>query len=213
MKRTWVLTLGLLLPVLSTTAWGTTLRMDELPFQPVNGLTFEGVTFGFTVGGSGSTDANYDALNGGIQTYTQDPVIEGDAAGVLMLDFAQPTPLLEFGVSESTDQALTPGFQVELFDAQLNSLGVTPVNTAPVGADFFTEGLFTYQGTPVRRAVVTFSAGAQRFGFDNLTFIGAASPAPALSPIGLALAMMGLITVGAIAFGNARRRSERAEAR
>jgi hypothetical protein len=181
--------------------------MDELPFQPVNGLTFQGVTFGFTVGGSPSTDANYDAGNGGIQTYTQDPVIEGTTAGILTLDFARPTPLLEFGVSASTSAALVPGFQVELFDAQLNSLGVTPVDTAPVGSDFFTEGQFTYHGTPILRVVVTFSPGAERFAFDNLTFIGIVNPAPALSAVGLALMMIGLIAVGVLALGSARRGS------
>src|SRR2546422_83360 len=75
----------------------TTLTMDELPFQPVNGLTFKGVTFHFSISGNPSTDANYHASNGGIGTYVQDPSLEGNSLGVLTLDFATPVSGLQFG--------------------------------------------------------------------------------------------------------------------
>jgi hypothetical protein len=50
---------------------GSFLTMDEVPFQPINGLTVKGVTFADTAG------ADYNAGDGGQQFFTQDPVIEG----------------------------------------------------------------------------------------------------------------------------------------
>ncbi|MBA3441704.1 MAG: hypothetical protein H0T92_17740 [Pyrinomonadaceae bacterium] len=63
---------------------------------------------------------------------------------------------------------MTPGFSVELFDSALQSRGTTPVDTSPL--IIFFEGLFDYQGEPVRRAVITFNnpAAASRFALDNL---------------------------------------------
>ncbi len=155
-----------------------TLTFGELPFQPVDGLSFNGVTFGFTVGGAPSTDANYNSFGPGIITYVQDPSLEGNAAGTLTLDFAVPTPILQFGAALSIGGPFARGFSVELFDPALASLGVFDVATASVVS--FTESRFSYQGPPVSRAVVTFnSAAAARFALDNLTFDdGTAAVAP-----------------------------------
>jgi hypothetical protein len=152
-------------------AHAVTLTFDELPNQPVDGLSFMGVTFGFTVGGVPSTDAYYNAYGPGTTMYLDDPSLEGDVTGILTLDFI-PLPIdqLQFGVALETTAALTPGFTVELFDPSLVSLGVTPVNTSPLV--FWSEALFTYSGTPVARSVINFNElGEQnRFAVDNLTF-------------------------------------------
>ena len=56
----------------------TTITMDDLPAQAVNGLVHpKGVTFGFTLGGVGSTLARYNTSGPGSQTYVNDPSIEG----------------------------------------------------------------------------------------------------------------------------------------
>lgn len=49
----------------AASASATTLHFDELPFQPVDGLSIGGVTFGFEVGGASSPDAFYN-FNSGI---------------------------------------------------------------------------------------------------------------------------------------------------
>src|SRR5712691_5906007 len=85
------------------------LAFDELPFQPVDGLSFMGVTFHFTVGGVSSTDANYDSGGPGTITYVQDPSLEGNAFGTLTLDFDVPTPALQFGIALSTGGPLAAG--------------------------------------------------------------------------------------------------------
>ncbi len=166
-----------------------TLTFDELPPQPVDGLTFAGVTFDFKIGGVDSLDAVYNRTGPGILTYVQDPVLEGNAAGVLTLDFVLPTSFLEFGAALSMDVPLTPGFSVDLYDAALAPLGSFPVDTAPLV--LFSEGLFSHTGIPVSRAVVSFAPGVGRFALDNLTY-GAIPEPGSLWLTGLGLAGLGL---------------------
>lgn len=146
----------------------TTLTFDELPTQPVNGLTYQGVTFGFTVGGNASTDAVYSGIGPGSIAFLQDTTLEGNAAGVLTLNFAQPTDLLQFGVALNSFSPVTAAYSVKLFDASLSLLGTFSENTYPVV--LWSEDLFSYSGTPIGRAVIAFNAqSASRFAVDNLS--------------------------------------------
>jgi hypothetical protein len=181
-------------------AQAVTLTFDELPFQPVDNLSFQGVTFDFKVGGVDSTDASYGAGGPGIITFVQDPSLEGTASGILTLDFATAISTLQFGVALSTFASLTPGFTVELFDPALMSLGITPVNTSSLFS--FTEGLFTYSGAPVTRAVIDFTENftygeLNRFALDNLIY------EPAIStPVPEPASLIGLLALGAFGAGS-----------
>lgn len=150
----------------------TTLTFDELPFQPVDGLSFSGVTFGFQLGGAPSTDANYGAFGPGFITFVQDPSLEGNPAGVLTLTFAQPTTVLEFGIARNCLCTLTPGVSVEVFKPGVagRSRRVVTQTTSPVV--LYSEALFGYSGPAIQTAVITFpSPGlAGRFALDNLKF-------------------------------------------
>jgi hypothetical protein len=149
----------------------TTLTFDELSFQPVDELSFSGVTFGFQIGGVPSADANYGGFGPGSTAFVQDPSLEGSSDGVLTLTFDQPTTVLEFGIARSCICTLTPGVSVELFlPGAAGSRGVMTMTTSPVVS--FSEVLFSYSGPAVRTAVVTFpSSGlAVRFALDNLKF-------------------------------------------
>ena len=77
-----------------------TLDFTELPNQPVDGLSYMGVTFGFAIASIPSLDAEYNKGGPGSITFVQDPSLEGNAAGILTLDFATPTSMLEFGVAQ-----------------------------------------------------------------------------------------------------------------
>jgi hypothetical protein len=152
----------------------TTLTFDELSFQPVDGLSISGVTFGFEVGGVPSMDATYGAFGPGSITFVQDPSLEGNAAGVLTLTFDRPTTVLEFGLARSCICTLSPGVSVELGKpgAADGSRGTVAVTTSPLVS--FSEAQFSYTGPAIKTAVITFpsAALAPRFALDNLTFSG-----------------------------------------
>ena len=182
----------ILLVLMSTGAANAafTLTFNELPTQPVNSLSYMGITFGFKVGGSPSTDAVYNAIGPGTLTYLQDPTLEGTTAGILTLDFATPTDQLQFGAALNSYYAATPGYVVRLYDPSYLLIGVYSGNTSPLVV--WSEGQFTYSGTPVSRAAIGFNDRvASRFALDNLTINPvSAVPAPGailLSSIGLGL--------------------------
>ncbi|MCZ6794801.1 MAG: IPT/TIG domain-containing protein, partial [Planctomycetota bacterium] len=146
----------------------TTLTFDELATQPVDGLSFMGVTFRFEIGGVASDDARYRGSGPGTTKFLADPTLEGSASGILTLEFDVPTPILEFGVGLSTTVAVDPGITVELFDSG-GSFTVLDVELPSTGG--FAQTRFSHAGTPVRRAVIDFNeTAAARFAIDNLTF-------------------------------------------
>jgi hypothetical protein len=170
MKMKKFLAICVLAALMSTGAAdaAVTLEFDELPYQSVDGLSYNRVTFGFGISGSPSTDAHYNAIGPGMLMYVQDSSLEGNAQGVLTLDFAKPTHMLEFGLALDTQRPVAGAYTVELFDNTLASLGTVTANTDPLV--FWSEGMFSYSGTPVSRAVIGFNDQyARRFAIDNLT--------------------------------------------
>ncbi len=161
-----LLTLGLSVAQAQNTAPNVqTLTMDEVGFQPINGLTVKGVTFADTAG------ANYDSPNGGLLLYTQDPVIEGPATDIITMTFAFPIESIRFGFALSTTTAIANAVQVQLFDAGNNPLGTFFASAQTLGS--FANGQFDVANVGlIAKAVVSFTAAAQgegtRFGLDNL---------------------------------------------
>ncbi len=199
--------------VAGTEAQAVTLTFDELPSQPIDDLSFMGVTFDFKVDGVDSNSARLTGSDLEIPgtAYIQWPAIDGEAAGILTLDFTTPISMLEFGVGLSTFSTLTPGFAVELFDPALTSLGITVVNTSgQVGSLFASAGgLFSYTGVPVKRAVVdfnenfdTFAPDGPRFALDNLTFTNS-------TPIPEPASITGLLALGAFGAGSLLKRKQK----
>lgn len=155
----------------------TTLTFDEIPFQSIDGLTHAGITFDFKIGNADSAEAFYNSFGPGTLTFVDDPSLTGDSAGVLTLDFAVPTSVLEFGLALNTASQLRPGFRVELLASNLTSLGETPVDVLPnVGALGFSENRFQYSGSLVSRAVIRFDHQPGSFALDNLTFLPIPEP-------------------------------------
>ena len=168
MKKSGAILVLAVLMSAGTVQAASTLTFDELPLQSVDGLSYEGVTFGFAVDGSPSTDAYYGAIGPGTLTYVQGRSLEGNARGILTLDFASPTNLLEFGIALTTTTPLTGAYTVELFDKSLGSIGIMSENTNPL--IYWSEDKFSYSGTPVSRAVIDFNEQyARRFAIDNLS--------------------------------------------
>ena len=147
----------------------TTLVFDEVPFQPVNGLSVEGVTFGFSLNGHPFNDANYNSFGPDPGPFVQCPCLEGNTRGTLTLTFDKPTTVVEFGVGLSTTAPLATGFTVDVIGPSGKSRGVFPVATSP--APTFTGAEFSYNGAAVSEVVITFnSEAAARFVIDNLTY-------------------------------------------
>ncbi len=181
-----------------------TLTFDELPMQPVDGLSYMGVTFGYTIGGIPSTDASYNGIGPGSLTYLQGSALEGNTQGILTLDFISPIDQLEFGVALNTYSATTPGYVVSLFDESLVSVGTFFGNTNPL--ILWSEDQFTYSGTPVSRAVIGFNEQvAKRFAIDNLTFNTAAGTGPVSTVPAPGAILLGSIGAGLV--GWLRRRN------
>ena len=180
-KRSIALIACLTLAAGARLAGAATLTFSELPNQPVNGLTFQNITFGFTVGGLASTDAQYNSVALGSNTTLnlQAGTLEGNASGLLTLDFLQPLSDLTFDLARLTSQNLT-GATISLFDSALTNFATTPVSVSRLVT--FSEGQFAYHGgTPVKRAVLSFTpAAGPRFALDNLNTTIVPEPGTAL---------------------------------
>lgn len=169
----------------------TKLTFDELGFPtPVDNLTVKGVTFDFKIDGVDSNEAMYNAsfppqLPPNLLANIQQPLLEGNAKGILSLDFAAPVAALEFAVGVEAFRPLAPGFSVELLDQALNSLGITAVNTAPLA--ILSEGLFKYSGAPIKKAILSFNSelflnpNNPRFSLDNLTYTAVPEPSSVIA--------------------------------
>lgn len=153
-----------------------TITFDEVVTQPVDDLAVEGVTFDFKVGGVDSADATFNAPGFAGQNFTDLQVLEGDANGILTIDFDKPVATFQFGATlNSTALAATPGLTVDLFGTNLAPLGTIPLALSSVGVVYL-EGQFIYPGgPPVSRARIDFveaSAGVPaRFQIDNLSYV------------------------------------------
>lgn len=146
----------------------TTLLFGEVPLQSVNGLTVEGVTFGFTVGGSPSVDARYNSGGPTPGPYIACPCLEGDALGTLTITFDKPTQVVQFGLALQVGGSLAVGATVDVIGPNGKSRGVFPIATSP--APLFTGGQFTYDKNAVSQLVITFNPAAPRFAIDNLKY-------------------------------------------
>ena len=165
------------------------LTMDDLPNQPVHGLTHDsGVEFAFTVNDQSSDDARYGANGPGTTTFVADPSIEGNSSGVLSVGFPEPVPFVQFGVARNVNTRNTTAV-IELFDAENASRGVTNLSLVPMPT--FAEGQFTYDGAPISRFTLSFAPqpAVGRFAFDNLRFGVIPEPGAGM----LAVLMVGML--------------------
>ena len=188
-------------------AAAVTLTFDELPTQTVQGLTFSGIQFGFTVGGLASSDAAYNRPGPPGLSVVQGAVLEADANGVLTLGFATPTPVLDFGLALTSTTSLAPGATVALFDAALQPLRTVALD-APV-LDGFAQGRFAYAGAPLGRAVIDFNeafgGAVRRVALDNLRVEpatgGTPGQPPSAVPVPSVAALMGIGLAGLAGLG------------
>lgn len=139
---------------------------------PCEGLTLNGVTYAFTIGGTLSLDCNARTLVGPVNTNNiQSPNIEGNAAGVLHLTFDTPTTVVEFGVARSIPNlGTTDTVIVDLYRPGIGLLR-EELFLDPTADPLFAGGRFEYQGPAVKTLTIAFrTPPALRFVVDNLTY-------------------------------------------
>jgi hypothetical protein len=141
----------------------------NIPQQACDGLNLAGVTYSFTVAEAPSSDCQAGTTVGpGTTNNIEPPNIEGNAEGVLTMNFAHPTTIVGFGFALSTGTPQPNGVTVELFGPGRSGLRrVVPANAEPDPA--FVGGRFNYRGPAISRVTVSF-AGSERFAIDNLTY-------------------------------------------
>lgn len=190
--------LGLPLCSLASTV---VIQFNELPEQDANGVSINGVTFGFPAG-----ESLYGYTLGIPTENTTDPVLFGDTSGTLTLSFAQATPIFSFDIVLPTATTITNGYAVNLSDSSVPVYS-QEFNLAPPNGFILAEGVFSYSGAPIDFASVSFpnttdDSGnpVSTFAIDNVTFeTGFVSPSdpPAVpEPATLMTLPAGLLVLG-----------------
>jgi hypothetical protein len=152
--------------VSSAMAGTVTLTMNEVPNQPINGLTVSKGGENFTFQNPSGT-LFYNSSGPGIETFVQDPSIQGSTApfGVV---FSIPVTFIQFGLAALSSSPISPMAMVLL---NFSGGGFANLSFNSSLIDPFTEGQFTYSGAPVANMLITPPppAIASFLAFDNLT--------------------------------------------
>ncbi len=178
----------------STIAKASTITMDELPSQSLNGVSLNGVTFSTT-----DTDAIFGGLTFGNGAFVESSASYGRNAYDLTLDFSVATSFLNFGFALSeTGSPGNDGVTVELFDSVSNSLGIFTALTSGLTPTYsYEEGLFSANVGGIAKAVISFgylNGTSKSWGLDNIEYGVSVVPLPSALPLyGAGIAVMGFI--------------------
>lgn len=157
-------------------------------FAPIDGQTIGGVDFSFSIDGNPSDAAVVDSGPGDTNNI-QVANIEGDATGVLSLEFATPQLRIGYGWAMSTTPGGIGSTEVMLFDQTDNLLGTVMMEGNP-DPDFVGGFLGAQSSQPFSRANISFSGNGPRFALDNVRFEAVPEPAS------LALMLLVLVATG-----------------
>jgi hypothetical protein len=182
---------GMLFSLVAATAKAdtVTLTMDEVPFQPINGLTVTKGGESFTF--SDPTGTLFYNFAGPTVTFVQAPTIQGPIRVPLEsfdVAFSVPVTSIQFGLAEFT---IPPAVALTGAQVTLSSGATLLFNLSLV--DPFPEGQFTYSGSPVTGFQLTPAPGGLLLAFDNLTVTLVPGPIVGAGLPGLLLASGGLL--------------------
>ena len=168
---------------------------STLPQESVDGVTADGVTFGYSEFGSSSPEAFFDESVGAGNTALVGPTaLVGLADGVLTMSFASPVSGISFPVALTTNTSLTPGFSVTVFDAFGNVLDSADIDTSVLAN--FSEGEFSYNGAGASSVSITFDSIGGVFQGDANEFALGSVDIPEPGDIGFFA--VGLMALGAM---------------
>lgn len=156
----------------------TLITFDELPDGTlINGATIDIVAFDFSIGGLPSSDAIIDGGPGDTPLIT--PLnIEGNADGVLGLNFATPVDSISYAFALNVFGFNVPcGSTITIFDIDGFPIDSTCVDAIVPPGFIFPEGTVNIVSIiPIVRAEVTFDNPFGRFAMDDLEFTPTTGP-------------------------------------
>jgi hypothetical protein len=172
----------------------TVINFGELPMQNANGVSIDGVTFGYS--GPDGAEAIYGYSIGIPTENLSDPVLYGATSGTLTVSFADLTSIISFDIVLGTAASVADGYNVDLSD------GGTDVFSQSYDVDpqiILAESVFSYSGAPINLLTLAFPNTTDSddnqvasFAIDNLTFDPPATPEPGA---------VSLLTIGFLALG------------
>lgn len=166
MRSGTVLLLMILLSLAPVFAGTITLHFDELgtssPVDFSTPISVSGVTFAFFPD-TAQYNGSINAIEGVTTLNLSDPVLTGPTSGTLILDFANPTTVLNFDIAMESVFPILNAYTVAI-GGNLFSGDTTPLV-------MYSEGSYSYSGgAAFTSAAITFSNEAPVFALDNLTF-------------------------------------------
>ncbi len=166
-----------------------TLTMDEVPTQPINGLSVAkgGEIFTFA---DRRGNLLYNSTGPGKITYVQDPSIQGNSES-FRVAFSVPVTKVQFGLAEEAFSPLT-GARVILSDGSARSFDL------PL-ADPFAEGQFTWSAPALTGFTLIPPPPFVTYGslaFDNLTVDTVVPISSVPEPFSIVLLGIGLAGLG-----------------
>ena len=162
-----------------------TLEFDEFGSSPADifadGLSIDGLTFGYTPGGGSSDQAIYNGSFSQESIFLSGNSLEGKVGGELTINFDMPTNMLQFDAA--VDAASSAAYMtVELFDDAGGPMDIQWILLNQVLDGGLFEGHYSFSnsfdGDYASSAVINFNeSGATEFYVDNLSYISTPEPA------------------------------------
>ena len=147
----------------------TVIDFTEESAQSIDGLSSEGVSYTYTVGGTSSTAGRYGTSGAGTGDYYAPPMFESNGNGVLCVTFDKPTQYVSMALILSTTVSTTGGFTVDVYGPNGKLRGSYDVDTEP--APFWSSAEFEYDKNAVKKVCITKNANnAGEYAVDNITF-------------------------------------------
>jgi len=137
--------------------------------QPIDGLSSQGVSYSYTVGGVPSTSGIYGAFAAGTGDFYAAPMFQSFGNGVLTITFDQPTDIVEMALIASQTGDVTAGFTVEVYGPNDKLRGSFDVDLA--SSPFWSGAWFSYTKNAVKWVRITKNTNAAfEYAVDNITF-------------------------------------------
>lgn len=146
----------------------TTITMDEVPYQKIDGLSVKGVYFEFAIKGMASDEAAINSFGAGDLNYISGSSLEGTTEGELSIFLETPTPDFSFGIALMSEDALSRAASVSVYKNNSALPQQYWIDTQPLV--IFSEAQFHYSGDGASIVKINFYNPRSRFAFDNLTF-------------------------------------------